>query len=250
MMMTPFDLADPLAAALSAAIDSVEARTEFYRQLLTARVYVLATRDMSGRLVPIACESENGSSYVPFFSALTLLRAAVAPSQLHTLLHFRELLTLMPQHLLWLNPLSSNNKQFFPAETAFLSSKGVASAVIYEESGEQAQLLMAHVAPEVQKQARQLLSAHLRAEEGVREAWLIQTYRPDLDDPPRLLLGIQGDCLPSELLVWARSELEQKLPGTPVVDIIVCAPDNAICDYMKNEAEHVFTRSWMDRLFG
>ena len=237
-MMTGFDFADPLAASLTAAIDDVNARTEFYRQLLDARVYVLAARDTSGRLMPIACEAGEGASYVPFFSTLSLLRSAVSPGQTHTALHFRELITLMPHHLLWLNPLSPNNKQFFPPENAFLTSRGVASAVVSGGEGEKVQLLLAHVAPD------------LHAEEGVREAWLIQTYRPDLEDPPRLILGIQGDSLPPELLIWAKDELSRKLPGLPQIDVMVCEPDNALSEYMKNEVDPVFARGWMDRLFG
>lgn len=249
-MMTGFDFADPLAASLAAAIDDVNARTEFYRQLLDARVYVLAARDVSGRLMPIACEAGEGAAYVPFFSTLSLLRSAVTPGQTHTALHFRELITLMPHHLLWLNPLSPNNKQFFPPENAFLTSRGVASAVVGDGEGEKVQLLLAHVAPDLHKQTRQLIATHLRAEEGVREAWLIQTYRPDLEDPPRLILGIQGDSLPPELLVWAKDELSRKLPGLPQIDVLVCEPDNAISEYMKNEVDPVFARGWMDRLFG
>lgn len=250
-MMTGFDtVVDPLADALTAAIDSVDARTEFYRLLLDARVYVLAARDATGKLVPIACEAEGGSSYVPFFSSLPLLRAAVTPNQPHTLLPFRELLVLMHSHLLWLNPLSANNKQFFPPENEFLLSKGVASTVIRDTNGEEVQMLLAHAPTELFRQTKALINSHLRAEEGVREAWLIQTYRPDLDTPPQLILGIHGENLPSELLVWCRDELARKLPGKPQIDILTCEAGQALSDYMKNEVDPVFGRGWMDKLFG
>ena len=236
-----------------------------YASLLAANVYVLGTCPQNtpadGLSVGAALafdqwRSDQGVLFIPFFSALERLQAAISEECDYLCLPTRALFMLAPGQTLILDPVGDWGRQFLPDEVRALL------ALPHSASGRDD--LAQPAATAVLSQPREYpvtlvdgLTAFFTHRTNVVAAWLAQTPAPAGDQLPHLLVGVELADLHYAISIGVAEQLMQQagavalacLSTDTVLDLMLVIPGDAgLSDQLVEHSGPFYQRQWGSRL--
>lgn len=191
-----------LERALRLAATHPEHRPEFCRILLESDVLVLGSTDAIGdgrgeipagaQVSIVNWEKPDGTPVTPFFSSVEALRRAIDEESRVLTLRARDLFELTRGATLFLNPRSSYGKEFFPQEIEALLATGI-SAVPSSRAVEKPTPVLLGQPAEYPSAMVSSLAALLAKHPQVKSAYLCLMHNSESQEPPALLVGIEGE---------------------------------------------------------
>lgn len=195
-----FEPENELERSLMRAASEPAHRPQFYRDFLASQVYILPVGDLpeikdgvvqtGGKLALQHLESNN-KTYLPFFSSLPRLQAAIREERQYLKIAVRPFLEMTKGATLWLNPGSDYGKEFLPNEVAELLDGSLFQPErhVVERS---TQILIGQPAKyptQLIAALRQLYAKHPK----VKAAYLAHYHDPARDPTPGLLIALDVD---------------------------------------------------------
>jgi hypothetical protein len=193
-----FEPNNELERSLMKAASEPEHRAQFYRDFLASEILILPVGDLpeikdgivqTGTNLSLQHFEANGKSYLPFFSSLPRLQAAIREEREYLKLAVRPFLEMTRGALLLLNPGSDYGKEFLPDEVSRLLDGSIFQPQrhVVERA---TQVLIGQPAkyPTQLVEALRRLYAKLPK---VRAAYLAQHFDPSRDKTPGLLIALE-----------------------------------------------------------
>ncbi|HVG08001.1 MAG TPA: enhanced serine sensitivity protein SseB C-terminal domain-containing protein [Thermoanaerobaculia bacterium] len=224
-----FEPQNRLEESLVKATTQPESRAQFYRDFLESELYLLPHGEVpeikdgalqTGSQVAFQAIAIEGKTWLPVFSSLPRLQAALEDERSYLRMAARNFLELTRGADIMLNPGSEYGKEFVASEIAGLldgSIFGPESQHVVERDTE---VLLGEPAryPQALVEALQRLYPRLPM---VKAAWLTQIFNPDRDESAGLLIAIEatGD--------WDRVVGESGITSRGLT------PDHAYLDYIR-----------------
>jgi hypothetical protein len=250
MSEEPFVPANPLEESLFHAATDPSARPQFYRLLLESEIYFLTPSPPKepGRTVLktetkfelVHWEGKTGH-FIPFFSSLERLRAAVATSGVQygfIALTGKAAFDILPQNptMAVLNPGSSFGKEFLPDEMRQMAD-GSFFDVKTEVVPKARQIFLGQPKdyPHALVDALQKL---FKRHPSVIAGYLAQMHDPSTGDPPHIMIGIECpgsmNVVAPEAVLVAQEDTQRK----SIVDFVeVGSGNDSFDDYFKNHTQ-------------
>ena len=191
-----------LEALLMQAAVKASLRPEFYKELLTADLYVLILpqENQSGKfttqpgdMISVKGGVFNGKKLIPVFSSERRLREYITGQETLAKLNGRSLFVMLASQneAVILNPGSGYGKEFTGQEIA-----GLADGSIFQTNKQQiekdTQVLLSMPA-EPPTELIQNLNAYFEREPRVNRAYYAQIHMPQTDEAPHLLFAVEAD---------------------------------------------------------
>lgn len=258
-----------LEIALELAASEPAHRPEFFRLLLEATVFILAS---SGQLEgqeegPVTLKKNtqievtnwvkpDGSRVIPFFSSLRALRLAVTADEKYIALPARTFFEITRGAALILNPRSPVGKEFTPTEIEALLTEGVnqaATPIVVQAATEVLLGQPANYPNALVASLTTLLANHA----NVKAAYLAQMFDRTRDEKPHLIIGIEAEGDFENIVREAGVVAAGGAPAGEPVDLIrVVRSASGIGKYFLKEVKPFYARepkptkrnSWLDRL--
>lgn len=193
-------------------------RPAFFRQLLTATVWVVARDDSGQRRFDADFRYDlEGHAILPFFSSETALKQVLGAAQPRTPVYASQLFRSVDGQTLCLNPGLSEGKVFTATEIReLLNTEGNVLAGMEPTTDTGSLLLSAVEQPDPQLLAS--LSALFRQEKTVKRAFLA-FCRETADGEGNLLIGIEAGEGIEQVIQAAGQVALDTLPQDTLIDI-------------------------------
>lgn len=196
-----------LEALLMQAAVKASLRPEFYKELLTADLYVLILpqENQSGKFIAqpgdtlsIKGNVFNGKQLIPIFSSERRLREYITTQENLAKINGQSLFAMFADQNqgVILNPGSGYGKEFTAQEIA-----GLADGSIFQTNKQRIEKdtqVMLSMPAERPNELITNLIAYFEREPRVKRAYFAQMHMPDTDEPPHLLFAVdaEGDFEP------------------------------------------------------
>lgn len=239
---------DALAVALAGAALELEARADFYRILLNGTVYVLGERRGRDTVLQRWKKQGDGSEIIPFFSSLRLLEQAISTPTPYLRLNGRDLFRAADETPLILNPFSETNKDFLTDEVAMLRLDGLASVLLSGVNGKAKQHLLAGLPETLPPGLVGAANERLARHESIESAYIVQTFMPDSDAPPRLLMAIGTDTIIPNLLDELAVVFSPLLPAGMQMDLVWLDDELPLKDFLINETRPIYRKGLLGKI--
>ena len=230
-------------------------RPEFFRQLLSATVYVLGTAGADGREPRIQrWRKKDGSVVIPFFSSLAALGEAQGETAEPYLdLPARRLFEATRGTALVLNPASRAGKEFHPEEIAAILETGVNHRTAERAVATSTEVLLGQPAtmPEALIAA---LRKFFAEQPAVQAAYLALMHDPSAGQRPNLVVGVAVEGAFDQLVRQAGAVAADTAPAGEAVDFIqVVEGETGLSEYLRTKVAPFYERPRKSRwasLFG
>ena len=196
-----------LEALLMQAAVKASLRPEFYKELLTADLFVLILprENQSGKFIAQPGDTIsvkggvfNGKQLIPIFSSERRLREYISGNEIQAKINGHALFTMFAEQNqgVILNPGSGYGKEFTAQEIA-----GLADGSIFQTNKhriEKDTQVMLSMPAESPTELIQNLTAYFEREPRVKRAYFAQIHMPAADEAPHLLFAVdaEGDFEP------------------------------------------------------
>jgi hypothetical protein len=195
-----FEPDNELERSLMKAASQPAHRAQFYRDFLASDIFILPTGELpeikdglvqTDSKLSIQHMEANGKNYLPFFSSLPRLQAAIRGQRNYLKLAVRPFLEMTKGATLLLNPGSDYGKEFLPEEVSQMLDGSIFHPHGHVvERGTQVLIGQpANYPTELVEALRHLYTKLTK----VRAAYLAQYFDPSRDKAPGLLIAIDAE---------------------------------------------------------
>lgn len=248
-----------LEEILRLAADEPAHRPQFCEVLLSSQVFLLGTTGVknsdgevnltAGSKIQIQhWERTDGSSVIPFFSSLDVLKKSINNQESYIILPVRSLFEMTHGATLFLNPKSDYGKQFSPEEVAQLLSIGISQAPSQRVVEKETKVLLGQPSNYPSKMVdslTQLLTKH----GNVKRAYLALMHDTSVDEKPHLIVGIEADGDIEKVIREAGNVAGDTAPeGEPVDLYMVNKNDPGLSQYFINQTKPFYEKKWYSKL--
>ncbi|WP_133493005.1 enhanced serine sensitivity protein SseB [Alcanivorax sp. 24] len=246
-----------LERLLRLAADEPAHRPEFYQRLLESTVYVLGTANggegqttlEAGSQVNLTqWEKQDGTSAIPFFSSLEVLRQGIEEEQSYLALTARSLFEMTEGATLYLNPRLPYGKEFVPEEVRGLLKEGVGSAPEQRTVEQDTEVLLGQPAEypaAMVDSLTQLLAKH----GNVKRAFLTLMHDRSVSEHPSLVVGIEAEGDIEPVMRECGQVIGDTVSKGKAVDLYrIAENDEGLSRYFVEQVEPFYQRRWGSRL--
>jgi len=244
------DAVNELELLLMRAVNDQAERPAFYSKLLESDVFIIGYTDAEPeggvfregeKLSVMHWQKQDGTSFIPFFSSLETLRAALDSEQPYVVLPARTLFKKVKGVSLILNPASNFGKEFFPNEIEALLETGLNHAPQHRVVEESTEVLLGQPA-EYPTAMVDALTRLLAKHSEVKAAYLCLKHDPS-QPSPSLVVGLDGEDVERAMQEAGLVAAETAPPGMPV-DFTRVTPDDAgLGAYFRASVDPFYERS-------
>jgi hypothetical protein len=251
-----FEPQNDLERSLIKAANDPAHRPEFYRDLAKSDVFIIQhgkqqpgregwTTLQKGMTIQIQNIEREGKPYVPIFSSLARLQAALTGEAAYLQLNALELLSITKGSALLLNPGSDYGKEITVEEAASIVDGSIWQATERYVAQKETRVLIGQPR-NYPVELVEALTRVFRKKKEVRRAWVAHFFNPERDEKPHTLIAIDAsgdlDSIVGEAGIVAR---DIQIPDPPV-DFIAITGKGGVESYFTKSAKPFYVR----RFFG
>lgn len=250
-----FEPQNNLERSLVKAASDPAHRPQFYRDLAEADLFIIQEGplpEVSGKTVlresqtiQVRHMEWNGKAYIPVFSSLPRLQAALQEEVGYLALNSIEFMKITRGTELILNPGSDYGKEFTKNEIASLIDGSIWQPSERYIAEKAAQVMIGQPA-NYPTQLADALSRYFKTQKGVKKAYLAHFFHPERDEKPHTLIGVEfsGDW---DSIMAGAGIVARDIPiPDPPVDFLPIAGKGGVEDYFTKDCKPFYER----KLFG
>lgn len=184
----------------------------------------------------------NGAHYLPFFTSLDKLQAAVQDETPYIALQGRDFLNLTRGSRMILNPGSPQSQEFTGADVERLLVNGSTEPVRRRMVAEDTKVRLGQPA-EYPHEMVQALGEMFEKEPDVVRAYLAMMHDPARDERPALVVGIETSGNIEEICRKAGAVATDSAPAGQVVDLTPVLPEEGgISAYFRDQTQPFYEK--------
>ena len=251
----PFEPQNPFERSLMQAASDPAHRPQFYRDLASSDLFIIQEGpppEKSGRTVlkegyslQVRHIERNGKPFIPVFSSLARLQAAVQSEVSYIALNALEFMKITRGAELILNPGSDFGKEFTKAEI-----ESLLDGSIWKPSeryvAEKVTKVMLGQPSKYPKELVDALARYFRTTKEVKRAYLAHFFNPERDEKPHTLIGVETTGNWDSVMSGAGMVARDVPTPDPPVDFLQITGKGGVEDYFKRNCKPFYER----KLFG
>lgn len=250
-----FDPQNDLERSLMKAAEDPAHRPQFYRVLVESEIFIIQHGERppekeeritlnEGKDIQIANIEIQGNLYIPIFSSVPRLQAAITDEVAYLGINALDFLEMTMGSALILNPGSDYGKEFTPQEAASIVDGSIWQPVERYVAKKETEVLIG----QPKNYPKELVDALIRffkTKKQVKRAWVAHFSNPDRDEKPHTLIAVEVRGEFEEIMSEA-GIVAQNIPiPDPPVDFLPITGSGGIEDYFVKETKPFYERRFL-----
>jgi len=196
-----------------------------------------------GEVLKIPSVDIEGVPHTPVFSSLARLRTVLSAEQKYIAMNGRQLLELVRDSCLILNPGSPYGKQFLPQETVDLLSGDIFRGYSTRTVKEATKVLLGQPA-QYPTHITDALKERFRGLRTVKAAYLAQCLMPESGEPPHTLVGVVVSGEFRSVVTTIMDTIKRVAKEGDIVDVVRIDDPHpeGVAEYLLKETQPFYKR--------
>ncbi|MEO8671831.1 MAG: enhanced serine sensitivity protein SseB C-terminal domain-containing protein [Tahibacter sp.] len=248
----PFEPQNELESALVRATTDAAERPRFLREFLDAQIFLIREGEgppveregmlQAGEKLALASWTIEGLDWLPVFSSLPRLEAALREPRAYLRMATRDFLDITRGANVVLNPNADYGK-FFPAHEVSALLAGNLGMGEVRVAQQETKVLLGSPA-NMPQSLLDALTRLFQQRRDVKRAWVAHYHESGSDIPPHTLIGLEIDGDERAIVADAGVVAHSVTVPEPPVDIYVLQGTTGLADYFLG-AKPFYRRKWL-----